>query len=329
MKRLNKKFLLIMMIFMAFTLSACALTDFFRTIVGDRSENLEVLVSATLTAIAIDQEDQETQAVPTQVASTTPEPTPTNTTTPEGTITGQLSYPSEFLPPQRVVAFDVNDMSVYFSTEVNSGSTYTLTVPPKTYIVLAYLIDPAELGAQPGMAGAYSEAVLCGLQAGCNDHSLVPVVVTPGETVTDIDPADWYLPVGEQVDWPSDPTKASTGSISGDLGYPSEYIPPLRVVAFNVFSSRYYYVDTLLNQRSYQISDLPVGTYNVVAYVREEGPDFAGGYSQFVVCGMTTDCTDHRLIDVYVYAGSSVEDVDPIDFYAQAEAAGWPENPTD
>jgi len=326
MKPLNKKSLLIIMIFISFTLSACALTDFFNMVLGDRSENLEELVSATLTAIAIEQEGQQES---TSTPSPTPEPTPTNTTSPEGTITGQLSYPSEFLPPQRVVAFDVDDSSVYFSTEVDSGGTYTLTVPPGTYFVLAYLIDAAELGAQPGLAGAYSEAVLCGLQAGCNDHSLVPVVVNAGETIIDIDPADWYLPVGERADWPDDPTKPSTGSISGDLGYPSEYIPPQRVVAFNVYSDQYYYVDTILNQRTYQISNLPVGTYNVVAYVREEGPDFAGGYSQFVVCGMTTDCTDHRLIDVDVYAGRTVEDVDTIDFYAQADEAGWPEDPTD
>jgi len=329
MKPLSKKSLLVIMIFVALTLSACALTDFFRTIVSDPSENLEELVSATLTAIAIDQEAQFTPDTPTITPSPEPETEPTNTTSPNGTITGQLSYPSEFLPPLRVVAFDVNDMSVYFSTEVYSGGTYSLTVPPRSYVVLAYLVDPAELGAQPGMAGAYSQAVLCGLQAGCDDHSLVPVVVTAGETVTNIDPADWYLPVGERADWPSDPTKASTGTISGDLGYPSEYIPPLRVVAFNVFVNQYYYVDTLLNQSTYQIVDLPVGTYNVVAYVREEGPDFAGGYSQFVVCGMTTDCTDHRLIDVNVYPGSTVEDVDPVDFYAQADEDGWPENPTD
>lgn len=329
MKRLNKKFLLVIMIFISFVLSACALTDFFNTILGDGSENLEDLVSATLTVIAIEGEAQETQTAPTAIDSPTPEATPTTTTTPEGTITGQLSYPSEFLPPQRVVAFEANDNSVYFSTEVSSDSTYTLTVPPSTYVILSYLIDPADLGAQPGLAGAYSEAVLCGLEAGCDDHSLVPVVVNPGETVTGIDPADWYLPVGERADWPSDPTKVSTGSITGDLGYPSEYIPPQRVVAFNVFSDHYYYVDTILNQRTYEISDLPVGTYNVVAYVIEEGPDFAGGYSQFVVCGMTTDCTDHRLIDVDVYAGMTVEDVDPIDFYTQEDEAGWPENPTD
>lgn len=317
------------MITLSFALSACALTDFFSSFLGDGSENLEELVSATLTAIAIQKEVQVTQEVPTATASPMPEATPTSTTSPDGMITGQLSYPSEFLPPQRIIAFEANDTSVYFSTDVHSGGTYALTVPPNTYVVLAYLIDPADLGAQPGLSGAYSEFVLCGLHASCDDHSLVPVVVNPGETLTNIDPVDWYLPPGENADWPNDPTKSNSGSITGNLGYPSEYIPPLRVVAFNVFSDNYYYVDTILNQSTYTISDLPVGTYNVVAYVREEGPDFSGGYSQFVVCGMTTSCNDHGLINVNVYAGSTVEDVDPIDFYAQADEADWPENPTD
>jgi hypothetical protein len=48
----------------------------------------------------------------------------------------------------------------------------------------------------PGMPGAYSSFVLCGLQASCVDHSLIPVTVLAGQTVQNIDPADWYAPEG-------------------------------------------------------------------------------------------------------------------------------------
>ena len=199
-------------------------------------------------------------------------------------------------------------------------------MPPGTYYVLAFLLDPDI--ADVDFAGAYSQFVLCGLEVGCEDHSLVPVVVPPGETVTGIDLADWYLPIDQSSDWPSNPIRPEAGAISGDLGFPSEYIPPLRVVAFDVTSQDYYFVDTERNQTTYQIPDLPPGTYHVVAYVREEGPDFSGGYSYFVTCGQSVDCTDHSLIDVVVVAGGVMEDIDPVDFYAQPGEVDWPENPT-
>ena len=116
--------------------------------------------------------------------------------------------------------------------------------------------------------------------------------------------------------------------IKGNLGYPSEFIPPLRVVAFDVNSNAYVYVDTQRNQTTYQINDLAQGTYHVVAYVRDEAPDWPAGYSYFVVCGMTVHCDNHSLVDVHVYAGRVTEDVDPIDFYAQPDEIDWPENPT-
>jgi hypothetical protein len=241
-------------------------------------------------------------------------------------IFGSLSYPSEVLPPQRVVAFDVNDPSAFYYTEVRDGQTYTLETPPGTYVVVSYLINPADLGATPGLAGGYSQAVLCGLQAGCDDHSLVPVEVVAGQMTVDVDPGDWYLPP-RGSDWPSDPTVAEIGVISGNLGYPSEAIPPLRVVAFDVYSSYYYYVDTMANQSQYQISDLPVGTYHVVAFVRDT-PDISGAYTHAVPCGLSVDCENHRLIDVKVYPGQTASGVDPVDFYVDPEEWNWPDDPT-
>lgn len=135
----------------------------------------------------------------------------------------------------------------------------------------------------------------------------------------------------QSTDVPKMPTITSppeTGAISGSLGFPSEYIPPLRVVAFDIDSQDYYYVDTVHDQADYQITDLPPGTYHVVAYVREEGPDIPGAYTEFVTCGQTVDCTDHSLIDVVVSPGAVTEGVDPIDFYAQLDEVNWPENPT-
>jgi hypothetical protein len=104
------------------------------------------------------------------------------------------------------------------------------------------------------------------------------------------------------------------GSISGTLSYPSEFIPHLRVVAFNVNGLIYRYVDTMENQSAYQITGLPPGVYHVVAYVMDGS--YAGGYTQMVPCGLSADCTDHSLIDVTVEAGKDTPNVNPADWYA-------------
>ena len=322
MKNLNRTKILVIAMMSFLVLTACGLMDIYTNLSGDNQENVEEKVQATLTAIA-----SEKGVEPTQAPSPTVE-SPTSTQASQGIIEGRLSYPSEFLPPQRVVAFDVNDFDTYFMTEVQSGSTYELEVQPGTYYVLAYLINPSQVGAAPDWFAAYSQSVVCGLQAGCDDHSLVPVEVQQGERVLDVNPIDWYLPPGEDAGWPSDPYKADTGSITGDLGYPSEYIPPMRVIAFDVLTAGYYYVDTQRNQGTYQLNDVPAGNYFVLAFIREEGPDISGGYSYFVTCGMSVDCHDHSLIDVKVYPGEVTENINPIDFYAQPNEIDWPENPT-
>ena len=59
---------------------------------------------------------------------------------------------------------------------------------------------------------------------------------------------------------PTLPPAPATGGISGHLSYPSDFIPPLRVVAFDAADPlNYSYVDTLRDQSDYTISGLPAG----------------------------------------------------------------------
>jgi hypothetical protein len=109
------------------------------------------------------------------------------------------------------------------------------------------------------------------------------------------------------------PTPAP-GSISGTLSYPSEGIPALRVVAFNLSDRNYYSVDTQPNQSIYQITGLPPGKYHVVAYTMDG--QLAGGFTPAVACGLTVTCTDHALSEVVVLAGQDVTGIDPQDWYA-------------
>jgi hypothetical protein len=105
-----------------------------------------------------------------------------------------------------------------------------------------------------------------------------------------------------------------TGGIAGRLSYPSESIPPLHIVAFEVGTAARYTVSTQTNQEVFELSGLPPGTYHVVAYAAEGG--LAAGYSQAVACGLSVDCTDHSLVDILVTPGEVFLGADPGDWYA-------------
>lgn len=141
-------------------------------------------------------------------ASPSPSPSPVATATtvatpsPPGSITGELAYPSEFIPPLTVYAVSITDQRVFFSVEtprypLPTGATpakptYTISgVAPGTYYVLAYRNDDVPNKERPGV---YSRYVVCGGTAACADHSLVPVTVRASETVREIDVTDWYYP---------------------------------------------------------------------------------------------------------------------------------------
>ncbi len=105
-------------------------------------------------------------------------------------ILGQLSYPSEGIPPLKVVAFDVITQAPVASVETEAGqSSYSLSVPDGIYYVVAYTQDGQ-------LAGGYTNAVPCGLSVECTDHSLLPVPAANGTATDGIDPADWYAPAG-------------------------------------------------------------------------------------------------------------------------------------
>ncbi len=143
----------------------------------------------------------------------------------------------------------------------------------------------------------------------------VPVTYTPDVNV--IVQQTFSAMTAQAGGQPGTPTPTSTsapGSISGSLSYPSEFIPPLRVVAFQVGGFNYHYVDTMQNQGDYQITGLAPGVYHVVAYIMNGS--YAGGYTEMVPCGLSVDCTDHSLIDVVVLSGQDTPDIDPADWYA-------------
>ncbi len=128
-----------------------------------------------------------------------------------GTVTGNLSYPSEFIPPMRVVLFGLNDGKAYFVDTAYGQGSYAIDVPAGSYYVVSYSyqgvpgrtgqVDSYSYG--PGsFAGGYSKAVLCGLTVDCTDHTLIAVNVAVGQTVA-VNPTDWYAPDGIELVMPN------------------------------------------------------------------------------------------------------------------------------
>jgi hypothetical protein len=275
---------------------------------------------------------QFTQTAMALAPTETQQPTPTFTSTPiepsitppqTGSVSGNLSYPSEWIPAQRVIAFEIGTNNYYYIETSEDQRGYQISgLPAGTYHLIAYLLDG-------DLKAGYTQAVLCGLTVDCTDHSLVSVQVIPGQNTGDIDIGDWYAPEGS---FPSDPLApqppaiappTTIGGISGKLSYPSEGIPPLQIVAFHRDTDAFYSIETPANQTTYLMQDIPSGIYHVLAYVK--GEDYAGGYTEAVVCGLTADCDDHTLIPVSVDPGGETTGVDLVDWYAPVDA--FPPNP--
>lgn len=112
-----------------------------------------------------------------------------------GAIQGSLSYPSDGVPELDIYAIGVNESAgTFYTMRTTSGdTTFHLTnVEAGDYHLVAYLTDTPN----DTFAGGYTEAVACGLLYECTDHSLITVVVAPGETVSEVAISDWYAPPG-------------------------------------------------------------------------------------------------------------------------------------
>lgn len=296
------KKILFVLLFVALLFAACLPAP------AEPTQDVEAIVQATFQALTLQAPTQE------PVAQT-------------GSIAGNLSYPSEGIPPLLVVAFDVNTYAYYFVLTEQNQQTYQIdNIPPGTYHVFAYLLPDGSL------VGAYDQFYLCGLSVECTDFTLINVAVQAGVVTQNVNPGNWY---SDSSTYPAMPAIAgspdeytpfppiATGSVAGNLSYPSSFIPSLVVVAFSADTSNYYYVITAENQQTYQIDNLPAGAYYIVAYIADGS--YSAGYTRAVECGLSAECTDHNLISVYIPSGEVTTGVNPQDWYA--EPGSFPEFP--
>lgn len=109
-----------------------------------------------------------------------------------GFIEGSLGFPSEQIPPMKICAEKI-DGGESFCTIKNIedekftyGVGYKIDVPEGKYYV--YALNPRNSENK----AYYSEYVTCGIEEKCESHEPIPVEVVAGETVSEIDPIDWY-----------------------------------------------------------------------------------------------------------------------------------------
>jgi hypothetical protein len=144
-----------------------------------------------------------------------------------GVITGRIVYNAGFIPALTVYAINTADQARSFFVQrprfaegqgPNDRSTYSITgVAPGTYWVVAWRDSDPTATNQPGLYSQFVVRCVQPSQAGaplppeCNnsrtaDHTLVPVTVRSGETVSRIDVGDWSY---DQASYPPRPTADS------------------------------------------------------------------------------------------------------------------------
>lgn len=110
-----------------------------------------------------------------------------------GVIEGALGYPGEEIPGDMKVCAEnlVTKHQYCTATHIESkryryGVGYRIEVPEGRYHVFA---TTASL---KGHRAYYSEFVTCGLRVSCPSHAPIVVTVLAGQTVSAVDPHDWY-----------------------------------------------------------------------------------------------------------------------------------------
>jgi hypothetical protein len=97
--------------------------------------------------------------------------------------------------------------SAYSVETILDQGRYVITgVAPGTYYVFSVSRGDRLRMLCANWGGIYSQAVPCGLQNGCNDHSPIPVTVSAGRTTSGIRVADYYWSPGEARFFPPPPS---------------------------------------------------------------------------------------------------------------------------
>ena len=123
-----------------------------------------------------------------------------------------------------------------------------------------------------------------------------------------------------------EPTPAAlTGTVSGRVCYPSEFIPAMTAYFQQTSDGSLTEITIAENQATYT-AELAPGTYRAFAWVEET--QLGGAFTAYVACGYAETCTDHALLSFEVQAGQETTHVDICDWPFPAEQLPLPIPPT-
>jgi hypothetical protein len=228
-----------------------------------------------------------------------------------GTVTGSVCFPGESIPEMTLYFEEINRGDLAYQGHLQDQDSYSIILPPGTYIAYAYPEN------DPVVGGMYSQAVACGLGAECTDHAPIKFEVNPSEETGNVDICDWYsqedVPPNPQVEMESESGEIP-GTISGKVCFPGGHLPEMTLFIQEVSTGQMTELPIAENQTSYSI-DLEPGRYIAFAYINS-GATFGGAYSNLVVCGFEDLCSDHTLVEFDVLSGHALNEIDICDWYS-------------
>lgn len=114
-----------------------------------------------------------------------------------------------------------------------------------------------------------------------------------------------------------------TGTIEGQICFPSNYIPEMVLYLENVNTQETTLMPISENQTDFS-APVPPGIYVAYAWL----PDLSRGgtYSQAVPCGLSVECKDHSLIEFEVTTGEITPGIKVCDWYGSQSDVPLPPN---
>ena len=120
-----------------------------------------------------------------------------------GYVEGTTCYPADGIPSDmRIYAENTENNKIYMEqlSSINDANIfidtmkYKMRLPEGNYYVYA---KTSRKGSKQNYNAYYSDFVKCGLHAKCMSHEPIMIKVRANETISNIDPCDWYDPYNE------------------------------------------------------------------------------------------------------------------------------------
>jgi hypothetical protein len=123
-----------------------------------------------------------------------------------GRISGNLTYPSDYIPPEMILCVTRNKQN-YCSNESaarlskarirfnlnHRRASYEVRLPAGTYYIYgAFPKGKAPTSDMENLKAYYNDFVKCGMNIKCTSKKPIAIKVAPGQTVRNITIGDWY-----------------------------------------------------------------------------------------------------------------------------------------